>query len=189
MSIQFESMTPGDRAWAAKALEEETTALSNLRATAEKWAAALTSALGVVGLAALLKGPEAFKSLADTPRMWAESLFFVAAVAGLLATVLANLAAQQSAATILGGSGSAYKQWAHGQIAVWRKALSASRWIAALAVACVLGSAAFLWFGEDKASSPTVIDATGTAVCDDAAGTNTSTTPTGTAYVLRCRPS
>jgi hypothetical protein len=187
MSVQFGSMGPSERAWATKALEEETAALSNLRSTAEKWAAALTSALGVVGLAALLKGPEPFKGLSDTPRTWAEVLFFAAAAAALVATVLAAFAAQQSAAQILGGSGGAYKQWATNQIGKWRKALSASRWFAAFAVGCVIGSAALQWFGSSKASTPTVIDASGSALCDGAAGGDTSVTVQDASYVLRCR--
>jgi hypothetical protein len=187
MSFQFGNMGPSDRAWAAKAQEEETAALSNLRSSAEKWAAALTSALGVVGLAALIKGPESFKGLTDAPRHRAEALFFVAALAALIATVLANFAAQQNAAKILGHSGSAYKQWAQDQIETWRTVLSASRWLAALAVACVLGSAAFLWFGENEPSTPTVIDASGSAICGDAAGDATTVTAAGASYVLRCR--
>jgi hypothetical protein len=185
MTIEFGDLNPQDRAWAAKAREEETAALSNLRSSAEKWAAALTSALGVVGLAALLKGPEPFKSLADDPRWWAERLFFAAAVLALIASVLATLAAQQNAAQILAGSGSGYRQWAQAQIGTWRTVLSGSRWLAAAAVACILVSAALLWFGESKPSTPTIIDATGSALCEDAGSTATAE---GASYVLRCEP-
>ena len=185
MSAQFGNMGPRERAWAAEALEEETAALSNLRSTAEKWSAALTSALGVVGLAALLKGPEPFNGLTSQPRWWAERLFFAAAVLALLATLLATLTAQQNAAKILGGSGTAYKTWATGQIGRWKRALSASRWLAAAAVACVLASASLLWFGTSKASTPTIIDATGSALCHNAGSTVIAK---GASYVLRCSP-
>ena len=99
----------------------------------------------------------------------------------------ATAAAHASVSTVLDNSGEAYKDWAVGQIGTAQGLVKASRWLAALAVAAVLASALLLWFGKDKPSPPTVIDATGSAVCAGGSGTASSSVK-GVAYVVRCNP-
>ncbi len=183
----FANLTAEDRAWAAKAREEQVGALAKVRASAEKWAASLTTALGVVGLAALLEGPKVFTGLTDDYRWWAERLFFGASVVALIAVACATAAAHASVSKILDNSGEAYKSWVGTQIGTAQLLLKSSRWLAALAVAAVLASALLLWFGGDKPSSPTVIDATGSAVCLGGSG-SASASLDGVAYVVRCSP-
>ena len=154
-----------DRVWATKARDEEVAALSNLRGTAEKWAGALTTALGVVSLAALLQGPKVFSPLTKGSRDAAKVAFFLAGLAALIAIVMATLAAQQSRERILGRSGTQYKDWSNAQVKRWAFWLSVSRWLAALAAAAVLVSAFLLWFGERATARPTVIDGRGSALC------------------------
>jgi hypothetical protein len=102
MADQFivSELTADERRWTAKPTELETEALPSLRASAETWAAALTGGLGVVGLAALIKGPEAFKAVEGSQKDIAEGLFFAAAGAALIATALATLAAQRTVKSI-----------------------------------------------------------------------------------------
>ena len=182
--LNTRELEPEDRVWAARARDEEAAALSNLRGTAEKWAAALTTALGVVSLAALLQGPKVFNPLTKGNRDVAKAAFFVAGVAALVAIVMATLAAQQSRGQILGRSGSDYRQWSKAQVKRWTFWLSFSRWLAALAVTCVLVSAALLWVGERTAATPTVIYGRGSALCGGAASTQPAAT--GSDYVIRC---
>jgi hypothetical protein len=186
MSFTVNELTSDERRWSAKARELETEALPNIRGTAEKWAAAITGSLGVVGLAALLNGPEAFNELDGWHKDGAEWCFVGAAVAALIATLLATLAAQSEVTNLQASSGTAYRDWARGQISSAGRALKWSRWLAAAAAALVLASAAFLWFGDTKAPSATVIDAQGTALC-------TSSSPSepqiaDATYVIRCSP-
>jgi hypothetical protein len=179
-------VTAEDRAWAAKAQELELGALAAMRASAEKWAAALTSALGVVSLTALLVGPGVFKHLSDGDKKAAEVAFFVAAILTLVAVGLATLAAQAVRTRIIGHSGHDFKRWATRQIDAWHPALLASRWLACAAVVCVFVSAGILWFGDQADSHPTVIDAQGSALCTSGS-TGSITAIEGAEYLLRCR--
>lgn len=184
-AIEVKPLTRGDRAWNTKAAELELSALSTMRSTAEKWAAALTSGLGVVGLAALLTGPGVFKHLTATSKDVAELAFFVAAVAALIAITLSTLAAQAARTKISSGSGPDFRAWAKYQIDKWHPYLSASRWLAAAAILFVLLSAGILWFGDTAEPGPTIIDAQGSALCPEASARPAATIK-GAEYLLRC---
>jgi drug/metabolite transporter superfamily protein YnfA len=185
--VEFEilPLTPEDRLWSAKAQELELGALAAMRGSAEKWAAALTGALGVVSLTALLTGPTTFKSLSADAKIVAEIAFFLAAVLALVAAALATLAAQTTQTKIVGGSGTQFKQWAASQIDKWQPFISASRWLAAFAVLFVLISAGVLWFGDRTKPGPTVIDAQGSALCPHGPS-GTTVTIEEADYLLRC---
>jgi hypothetical protein len=187
MEVEFDlkPLSAEDRTWTAKAQELELGALSAMRSSAEKWAAALTSALGVVSLAALLVGPGVFKHLSPSNKVAAEVAFFVAAFISMIATALATLAAQNARTMIVGRSGTAFKDWATKQTNKWYTALVVSRWLAGCAVLLIFTSGAILWFGDQTKEGPTVIDVQGTSLCPEASSHAVATIK-GAEYLLRC---
>lgn len=179
-----QAMDAQARRWAEAANALELSALADVRALAEKWAAALTGALGVVGLAALIEGAETFDKLDDPWKWLAKLSFFVAAVLALIATVLAVLAAQGTSKRVFIPGGSALREYATTAVDDALGRLSASRWLAAGAVAAVLLAAGLLSFAPKASSGPTVIEIQGSQLCP-AGSTVTRTSDAG--YVIRCR--
>jgi hypothetical protein len=146
---------------------------------------ALTEGLGEVGFAGLLEGPEPFASLAGSDKDYATYAFLAAAGAASIAVVLATLAAHGTAKRIQSHSREEYKDWAQTQVGKWGKALKWSRWLAAAAVVC-LAISTYIWFGDQKADTPVVIDAGGTALCPSSGA---SAEPVaGASYRVRCEP-
>jgi hypothetical protein len=68
----------------------------------------------------------------------------------------------------------------------WGKALKWSRWLAAAAVVCLAIATYYVWFGEQKADTPVVIDAGGTAVCPSSGASPEPVA--GAGYRVRCAP-
>jgi hypothetical protein len=163
-------MTRQDKRWAELAAKRELEALANIRGLAEKWAASLTGALGVVGLAALLDKSATFAKLDDPWKGIAEVSFVLAVVLALVSTVFAVMAAQGTAKRYFIPAGTALKHYSEESVkaALWQ--LRLSRTIAAVAAAAFLLAGSMLWFGDKAASSPTVIELpAGTQLCDGAA--------------------
>jgi hypothetical protein len=172
------------RRWAEAANALELSALADVRGLAEKWAAALTGTLGVVGLAALIEGAKTFDNLDDPWKPLAKLSFAIAAVLALIATVLATIAAQGAAKRVFIPGGSALREYATTAVDDALRLLSASRWLAAGAAAAVLLAAGLLWFAPKASSEPTVIEIQGSELCPAGA---TVTRTSDADYVIRCR--
>jgi hypothetical protein len=172
------------RRWAEAASKLEISALSDVRGLAEKWAAALTSALAVVGLAALIEGAKTFDKLDDPWKGLAKLSFVVAAVLALIATALATLAAQGTSKRVFIPGGSAIREYATTAVETALGFISASRWLAGAAAAAVLLAAGLLWFAPRAGSEPTVVEIQGSQLCPAGA---TIVRTSDADYVIRCR--
>ena len=181
------AMDPVDRRWAEKAIEREFEALPAIRGLAEKWAASLTSILGVVGLAALLEGADTFDKLDSPWRQIAEWSFIVAAVAALLAMAMAVAAAQGTSQRTFVPGGSALREYAETSVDSALRQLARSRWLAAFAATLVLAAAGCLWLGEEKEGKPTVIEVHGTEFCATL-GAAAGEASEDASIVVRCAP-
>jgi hypothetical protein len=91
------AMTVEDRRWADQAEKLELEALTAIRGLAEKWAASLTSALGVVGLAALFQSAGKFDDLDNPWKAIGQICFTLAVLLALVASGLSIAAAQGAA--------------------------------------------------------------------------------------------
>jgi hypothetical protein len=139
--------TTEDDHWERYARELEREALPAMRATADRWAAGVTTLLGGAALSALLAGEDTFSGLSDGAATLGEVLFFAAALAAAVAGSAALLASIATTTRLFLPGASAYR--AAQQAAVRRAArqLVVSRCAAALSVALLLASAAVLFFG------------------------------------------
>ena len=163
-------MSRQGRRWAELAVKRETEALPTIRGLAEKWAASLTAALGVVGLTGLIDKSETFSKLESGWKTVAEVSFVLATVLGLVATALAILAAQGSAKRYFLAGGSALKQYSKEAVDTVLTLLKWSRIVAGLAAACILIAGGCLWFGDRAAGKPTAIELpAGSQLCQGAA--------------------
>jgi hypothetical protein len=183
--FKVDELMAEDRLWLAKVQELAVGALPDMRSSADKWATALTTALAAVSLTALVAGPGIFKGLTPTAGDVAKGFFFAGALAALVATIVARLAAQPTRKHILNQSGDQYRQWSYAEVNKWHRPLGATRWFAALAMFCVLVCAGILWFGDQAASNPTIIDGQGTVLCPKSQG-GTVTTIKNASYLIRC---
>jgi hypothetical protein len=183
--VGTETLDAEDRRWTEKAQELQRDALPDVRSTAEKWAASLTGVLGVVGLAALIEGADKFASLRNPEQWIGKACFFAAALLTLCATGFATAAAQGSGRMVWMPYSENLREDARREVKKAAARLAASRWLAGIAVAFVLGSAFALWWGRGAASSPTVIEVQGSKLCSDSF-INVKPAP-GTKYVVHCR--
>jgi Na+/proline symporter len=146
--------TPEDGIWEQAALAWQTEALPSVRASAERWAAGLSTLLGGAGIGVLLAGPGRFISLESCYETLAKSLFFAAGIAALVALALAIAAASATSRTLFLLSGPALRK-VHRQ-AVRRAVtqLGISRIATMIALTLLLASAALLFFGPTDPSTP-----------------------------------
>jgi hypothetical protein len=151
-----EAASPQDLAWAKKAQTLELEALPAVRATAERWAAALTGLLGAVGLAAVLNGADAYDGLQATAQAWAKGTFFAAAALNLLAAAAAIAAAQLTTRRVHLATTGTYQKFARDAVESAVRRLQVSRWCAAAAVACTVASGAILWWGDTTTETKVV---------------------------------
>jgi hypothetical protein len=179
------AMTVEDRRWAQKGAELELESLTNIRGLAEKWAASLTGALGVVGLAALFEGADKFAKLDEPWKTVAQVSFTVSIVLALLATILSIAAAQGAAKRAFIPGGTALRQYSRDAVDAALEALKWSRILAAVAVAGVLIAGYCLWFGDRAKGSATVIELPkGSELCP---ATAASPPESDADYVIRCK--
>lgn len=151
-------MTRQDRRWAELAVKREQEALAIIRGLAEKWAASLTGALGVAGLAALIDKSATFSKLEEPWKTCAEISFVLAIVLALFATGFAIAAAQGTAKRYFIPAGSALKHYSEEAVKDALKQLRRSRIAAAIAAAAVLLAGGLLWFGDQTQPKATVIE-------------------------------
>lgn len=151
-------MTVEARAWAEKADKLELESLATIRGLAEKWAASLATALGVVGLAALFEDAGKFDKLEPTWALVAQVSFTAAALLALLATALSIAAAQGTAQRTFVPGGTALREYSKKAVDDALDWLKCSRILAGIAAAAVLVAGYCLWFGEQAKDSATVIE-------------------------------
>jgi hypothetical protein len=181
------TMNSSDQRWAEEADKRELEALPSIRGLAEKWAASLSGALGVVGLAALIEGADTFDRLDEPWRAIGQCGFVLAAVLALVATALAVLAAQGTAKRTFVPGGSALRDYAESAVDKALKLLAVSRWLAVGAVFSVIVAAGCLWFGAEKPGEPTTIEVHGSGeLCAPAA--HVGATSGDADIVVRCVP-
>jgi hypothetical protein len=178
-------MTVEDRLWADQAEKLELEALTAIRGLAEKWAASLTSALGVVGLAALFQSASKFDQLDDPWKAIAQICFTLAVLLALVASGLSIAAAQGAAKRVFVPGGAALREYSKSAVDDALRYLKLSRILAALAAVAVLGTAYCLWFGNRADSSATVIELpAGSQTCTGAGKTGVRTSDAD--FVVRC---
>jgi hypothetical protein len=166
------AMTVEDRVWAEKAGELELDALKTIRGLAEKWAASLTGALGVVGLAALLEGSDKFNKLDRPWKAIAQIGFTAAIVLALIATALSIAAAQGAAKRVFVPGGTALRDYSRTAVNDALRSLKYSRILAVVASAGVLIAGYCLWFGDRAKGSASVIELpAGSQPCPPGVGT------------------
>jgi hypothetical protein len=179
------AMTVEDRLWADQAEKLELEALTAIRGLAEKWAASLTSALGVVGLAALFQSAGKFDKLDDPWKAIAQICFTLAVLLALVASGLSIAAAQGAAKRVFVPGGAALREYSKSAVHDALRDLKVSRILAALAAVAVLGTAYCLWFGNRAESSATVIELpAGSQTCAGAGKTDVTTSDAD--FVVRC---
>ena len=180
------AMTVEDRAWAEKAGELELSSLSAIRGLAEKWAASLTSALSVVGLAALFGGADRFDKLDDPGKTIAQISFTLAVLLALVATAMSIAAAQGSAKRTFVPGGTALREYSRRAVNSALGLLKWSRILAGMAAAMVLIAGYCLWFGDRAKGSATVIELpVGSDACA-AGGKTVGSEESDADYVVRC---
>lgn len=179
-------MNRQDRRWAELAVERKQEALATIRGLAEKWAASLTAALGVVGLTALIDKSATFAKLDEPWMTIAEISFVLAILLALVATAFAIAAAQGTAKRYFIPAGTALREYSEEAVSDALKRLRISRIVAALAAAAVLAAGGILWFGDEAKSKPTTIELPANAqLCADA---NPLPEQTDASYRIRCGP-
>lgn len=151
--------TQADGEWHEQALKLRLTALPTLRASAERWAAGLTTLLGGAGLLAALFGPERFEQLASPYEALAKGLFFAAAVLAAVATGAALVASSVAARRVFLATGPAFQAMNRAAVRTTLKRLSLSRWSAAASVLLLLCAAAIVYFGPRDPSTSTPVPA------------------------------
>lgn len=152
------AMTVEERAWADQADKLELEALSGIRGLAEKWAASLTTALGIAGLGALFESAGKFDKLGGAWKAVAKISFSAAVVLALTATVLATTAAQGTTKRLFIPGGSALREYSRRAVASALVLLKWSRISAVLAALGLLVAGYCLWFGTHAQGSATVIE-------------------------------
>jgi hypothetical protein len=94
MATSQSGITAEDAYWDAEATKLRREALTNIRATAEKWTGAIGSLLGIFGIVVLVKGPDDIAKLSsDWMRYSSAALIGVAVIFAFLATLSSAFAA------------------------------------------------------------------------------------------------
>jgi hypothetical protein len=157
-----------DLAWEerAQALNFET--LGNIRSSAEKWAAAISSLTGVFGIIALLKGPQDISVL---PTIWKVLVIVLVALAVGLASfgILQALMAAQGAPQKVLPIGREIKRLYRADAKVAADRLGRSRAAVMLAVVSLGLAILATWLGTPTpaAGKVMVVEAAGGAPCGD----------------------
>jgi hypothetical protein len=146
-SAAHEPAIPEDLRWELRAEQLYGARLGDVRATAEKWTASVTSITGVFSIVALIKGPDAIGALKAAYFYTAIPLIALAVLLALIAIYLGALAA--------GGtprvgrlSGREARFWLGFQASAAQHELKYSRRTAMLAVFAMLGAILVTWVGS-----------------------------------------
>jgi hypothetical protein len=157
-----------DLAWdeRARALEAET--LPNIRASAGKWAAGISSLTGIFATIAVLKGPDQVTKL---PSPWRGVVILLVALAFLLAvygTFEALMAAQGGPASIR-PIGREVRDLYHHQASVAADQLNTSRWavIGAVGLLALALLVTWIWTPQSAAKQVMVVEVSGMTTCGD----------------------
>lgn len=162
--------TPSDVRWAQRVEDLEFDALSNVRSTAEKWAATLAAIIGLGGTIIFVKGRDDVSRLTTGYQLVIAVVIFAALVTALVATVFAALAAQGTPREVAWPSPGELRKWQRDEA---RKAighLRTSRILAVVVVALLAIAVGLTWFGAAKPASPApatvlVVRKVGTPLC------------------------
>jgi hypothetical protein len=137
---------PDDLRWELQAEELHANRLADTRATAQKWAAAITSITGVFGIVAVIKGPSSIHALSSPGRYIVYSLAGVAVLLALMAIGLAS-AASEGTPRLGHLSGSEARFWESWQATAAMHELKLSRAFAYVAVLVLLAAILITWVG------------------------------------------
>jgi len=140
---------PEDLRWELEAEQLYAGRLDDMRATAQKWTAAITSLTGVFSIVALIKGPE---TIAKVLEPWRGIVYGFVIAAVLLALVAIALAAAAAGGTprVARLSGREADTWTGWQAAAGKHELLYSRRGAIAAVLAMLTAIALTWFAPSS---------------------------------------
>jgi hypothetical protein len=144
--------------WEAKAEEFEFNALANIRKSAEKWAGAVASLLGIFSIVTLVKGPEDITKAEGSFRGWSYETWIGLLLIG--AVLLAAMATYMAAKAAYGfpvkirATGDEIRREMESEA---KKAASGLKWSTRLALGAVgLLTAAIAWTWASTPAEPTV---------------------------------
>jgi hypothetical protein len=143
--IRARTGLPEDLRWELRAERLYASRLTDMRATAEKWTAGVTSITGVFGIVALIKGPETIGTLLMPWRWIVYGLVIAAVLVALLAIGLAAAAAGGTP-RIARLSGREAHTWDGWQASAAKHELIYSRRAAFAAVFAMLAAIGITWF-------------------------------------------
>lgn len=181
--IAWGPVTPDDVAWDRRARQEDSEALTGLRAAATAWGAQISAFTGILGIVALIKGRENISEIEPGFQYWVGGALLAAVLAAVAAIVYAALAADGSPRWMW-LVGAEAKRNQRSERAVTARQLLISRITAVLIVPFLAAAVAITWFGPEKDEDPApvkvlAVSATGAVTCGDLA------TGAGTALALK----
>ncbi len=186
LTVEVEQVSAGepiDLAWAKRVEQLQLDALPAIRASAERWAGALTALLGAVGLAALINGPGRFDGLEGSSELVGKTSFLLALVLSLIASGLAVSAAQVTSKRLLLPTLGAYRDAIEEAVSTAVTCIRISRWLALAAVLATLVAGLTLWLGDASQPATKSILIRG---CAGVEGSSSFKAPPET--VVRCVP-
>lgn len=175
--------------WNRHAAELERAALPAVRASAERWTAALAGLLGAVGLAAILDGAKRFSPLDEPWQSLGKWAFFLAAACAFVAALKAAVAAQVTSRKVFVGAAAGFREASKLAVADALGKLKWSRGLAVAAAGLVFVSAGLVWFAPTEPSGPQRIDIHGVSGCQEpSVDVAKLTVPDSGLVVVRCFP-
>lgn len=176
---------PDDTRWNDEAVELGHGALTKVQDTAKKWGETIAGLLGIFGVVAFVKGPEAFADIPGRTAWVVVAVVALAALAAAAAVYTGALAAQGSPARLDPLNGWTLKQLTQARTATATTLLRVSRAFALAAAVLLLAAMAVSWTatldarGEKAETFAVVVWDDGSATCgkldSDAAGISIET--------------
>jgi hypothetical protein len=174
-----EPVSPTELQWADKAEEEQFSALSRVRAAAEKWATTIATLTGVFSLAAFVKGNDDISKLTQTTQYVVAAILALALLCAVLTIFLAALAAQGAPAYFSADENprndpDAYRTHYENEVAHAVALLYWSRRLVIPVIVLLAIAIGTMWFGPTQ-STPSAINVlvtkeTGAVLCGELVG-------------------
>jgi hypothetical protein len=155
-AVGVREWTQEDTVWEDALIEYRRLALSNIRASAERWGAATTALLGALGLSAILGGPDQFDTLQSNAESIAKVLFLAGVVAGICSVVASSWASTSTAASLFLPSGESARVATESAVESALSRLTFARWTAVVAVVLLVISGGVLILGNRDTSRSTL---------------------------------